>query len=46
MTPSQEHIPDEGPPILKTWPRIYVAVLLYLAAIITLFYAFTRHYAA
>jgi hypothetical protein len=35
-------VPDEPPPFLSTWKRVYVAVLIYLAAIITLFYFFTR----
>jgi hypothetical protein len=35
-------VPDEPPPFLGTWKRVYVAVLIYLAAIITLFYFFTR----
>jgi hypothetical protein len=36
--------PDEPPPFLGTWPRVYAAVLLYLVAIIGAFYAFTRAY--
>jgi len=35
-------VPDEPPPFLGTWKRVYVAVLIYLAAIIMLFYFFTR----
>lgn len=38
-------VPDEPPPFLGTWRRIYVAVVIYLAAIILLFYLFTRAYA-
>ncbi len=38
------NIPDEPPPILKTWPRVYTAVLVYLAAVITLFYVFTESF--
>ncbi len=34
--------PDEPPPIFRTWPRLYGAVLGYLAALIALFYLFTR----
>lgn len=37
---------DEAPPFLKTWPRVYLAVLLYLAALIALLYAFARIVAA
>ena len=33
---------DEPPPILKTWRRLYTAVLLWLAVLIVLFYWFTR----
>ena len=34
--------PDEPPPFLGTWNRLYLAVLLYLFAIILLFFFFTR----
>jgi hypothetical protein len=40
-----EQIPDEPPPILRTWPRVYVVVLVYLAAVIFAFYLFTVHFA-
>jgi hypothetical protein len=33
---------EEPPPILGTWRRLYTAVALYLAALIALFYLFTR----
>ncbi len=32
----------DQPPILKTWPRLYAAVLLALALEVVLFYALTR----
>ena len=35
-------MPDEPPPFLRTWPRVYTAVLIYLATLIVLFYVFTR----
>ena len=35
-------VPDDPPPVLGTWPRVYAFVLAYLAAIITLFYGITR----
>ena len=35
-------MPDEPPPFLGSWKRVYTAVLLYLATLIALFYAFTR----
>ena len=34
--------PEEPPPFLKTWRRVYLALLLYLALLITLFYVFTQ----
>jgi hypothetical protein len=36
---------DDPPPILGTWKNIYRFVLVYLAALILLFWWFTRHYA-
>lgn len=44
MTPDQERrvVSDEPPPFLRKWPRVYAAVLLYLAALILLFYFFTK----
>lgn len=33
--------PDEPPPFLRTWSRVYTAVLLYLVVVIALLYAFT-----
>lgn len=35
---------DENPPILKTWRRLYTAVLLMLAAEVVLFYVLTRSF--
>jgi hypothetical protein len=37
-------IPDEPPPILGTWKRVYTFVLIYLACVIAVFYWFTRHF--
>jgi hypothetical protein len=37
-------VPDDPPPFLRTWPRVYKAILLYLAIIIIVFYLFTRAY--
>lgn len=44
MTPGQERrmVSDEPPPFLGKWPRVYGAVLAYLAALILLFYIFTK----
>ena len=36
---------DEPPPFLVTWKRVYTAVALYLAFLISLFYGFTRAFA-
>jgi hypothetical protein len=44
MTDPQQ-IPDEPPPILGTWPRVYAIVLIYLAVVIFSFYLFTVHFA-
>ena len=33
----RQHILDEPPPFLGTWPRVYRMVLLYLAAVVFLF---------
>jgi hypothetical protein len=35
-------VSDEPPPFLGKWSRVYAAVLLYLAALILLFYLFTK----
>ncbi len=37
---------DDPPPILRTWRRLYTAVLFYLALLILAFYIFTRAFAA
>ena len=36
--------PEEPPPFLGTWRRVYTAILIYLAVIIAGFYLFTRAY--
>lgn len=33
---------EDPPPILRTWKRLYAAVLINLAVLIALFYWFTR----
>ena len=33
---------EEPPPLFKTWPRLYTAVITYLAVLILVFYWFTR----
>jgi len=37
-------VPDDPPPFLRTWRRVYFAVLVYLAGLIGVFYLFTRAY--
>jgi hypothetical protein len=37
-------MPDEPPPFLGTWRRVYVGILIYLVVLITGFYLFTRAY--
>ena len=33
--------PDEPPPFLGSWKRVYTFVLIYVAALISLLYAFS-----
>jgi hypothetical protein len=40
--PHTSDVPDEPPPFLGSWRRVYVAVLIYMVAIISVAYAFTR----
>jgi hypothetical protein len=40
----EREILDEPPPFLGTWANVYRFVILYLAAIITLFSIFTAAY--
>ena len=42
MPPDPREIPDEPPPFLGSWGRVYTAVIAYLAALISLCYVFTR----
>ena len=42
--PPAETAPEEAPPFLKTWGRVYTGVLIYLAAVIGVFYFFTQAY--
>ena len=37
-------VPDEPPPFLGTWRRVYAGVVIYLVVIIFGFYLFTRAY--
>lgn len=36
------NVPDDPPPFLGKWPRVYAAVLAWLAALIVLFWTFTK----
>ena len=40
----KEVMPDEPPPILGTWARVYIFVLCYLVCVIGLFRYFTVHF--
>jgi hypothetical protein len=42
--PELREVPDDPPPFLGTWRRVYVATLIYLVVIIAVFYLFTRAY--
>ena len=42
MNPDREELPDEPPPFLGTWRRVYAVVVLYLAFLILTFYIFMR----
>jgi hypothetical protein len=35
-------VPDDPPPFLGTWNRVYIAVVIYLAVVILASYLFTR----
>jgi hypothetical protein len=40
--PREREVRDEPPPFLGRWPRVYAAVVAWLAALIALFYLFAR----
>ena len=40
--PNEREVRDDPPPFLRTWSRVYAAVIAYLAALISLFYWFAR----
>jgi hypothetical protein len=42
--PHTRDVPDDAPPFLCTWRRVYIATLIYLAAIIFTAWLFTRFY--
>ena len=37
-------VPDDPPPFLRTWRRVYIATMIYLVVIILAFYWFTEAY--
>jgi hypothetical protein len=42
--PHTRDVPDDAPPFLGTWRRVYVATLVYLVLIIFAAWLFTRFY--
>jgi hypothetical protein len=42
--PKLPRIPDDPPPFLGSWRRVYFAVLIYLCLIIAALYLFTLAY--
>jgi hypothetical protein len=40
--PPLKEMADEPPPVLGSWRNVYIFVLAYEAAVIALFYIFTR----
>ncbi|HYZ85112.1 MAG TPA: hypothetical protein VE621_11945 [Bryobacteraceae bacterium] len=40
--PEKDYVPEEPPPFLGTWPRVYTAVLLYLVLVIAAMNLFSR----
>lgn len=42
MSVPTKEMPDEPPPMLGRWSRVYAAVLIYLAALIAVFWVFAR----
>jgi hypothetical protein len=42
--PERPEAHDEPPPFLRTWRRVYIATLVYLALTILACYLFTRAY--
>jgi len=42
--PGPGDMPDTPPPFLRSWRRVYIAVLVYLAGVILAAYWFARTY--
>jgi hypothetical protein len=43
--PDRSERSEEPPPFLGSWRRVYLAVIVWLALLIVLFYAFSRRFA-
>jgi len=43
--PGHANQPEEPPPFLGTWRRVYIAVIGWLAILILAFYLFARRFA-
>ena len=44
ITPEDRRAPEEPPPLLGAWRRVYVAVVVYLSLLIAFFAWFTKAY--
>jgi hypothetical protein len=42
--PQPGPVPDQPPPFLRTWRRVYIGVIVYLVLLIAGFFLFTRAY--
>ena len=42
--PHTRDVPDDAPPFLRSWRRVYIATLIYLVLIISACYLFTWVY--
>ena len=42
--PHPRDVPDEKPPFLGAWGRVYTAILIYLVLVIAASWLFTRAY--
>jgi hypothetical protein len=45
LNSDRSHVPEEPPPLLRAWCRLYLAVLAWLAFLILAFYGFARRFA-
>jgi hypothetical protein len=42
--PEPRQVADDPPPFLRTWKRVYAAILIYLCLLVFALYLFTRAY--